>query len=67
LTVFYETSGVFIVGGQSHGLAPPTGSKKCHFQNVLKSPSYFYQIGFSLHQNNVKTPQMYTCGRIIDI
>ncbi len=39
-------------------IAPPTGSRKCHFQNALNSASYFYPICFKLHQNNVKTRPM---------
>ncbi len=39
----------------------------CHFQNALKSPSYFYPICFKLHLYNVHIRQMKTCERIIDI
>ena len=39
----------------------------CHFQNALKSPSYFYPICFKLYVYNVDTRQMQTCERIIDI
>ena len=39
----------------------------CHFQNALKSPSYFYPICFKLHYYNVNTRQMQTCEWILDI
>jgi len=39
----------------------------CHFQNALKSTSYFYPICFKLHLYNVNTWQMKTCEWILDI
>lgn len=39
----------------------------CHFKNALKSAFYFNPVCFKLRQNNVKSPQVYSCERIVDI